>query len=116
MRLVVELPDEEYKRMVEKRMFGRVDVWKDAICNGTPLPEGAEILTAEAYSDLCLRASKERKTGRWISEIAEREDWKGIKRKYFQPNSCSVCHKPSNIGEDYPYCPNCGAKMKGAEE
>lgn len=59
---------------------------------------------------------EERKTGKWISEIAEREDWKGIKRKYFQPNSCSVCHKPSNIGEDYPYCPNCGAKMEGAEE
>lgn len=26
--------------------------------NGTPLPDGAEILTKEAYSDLCLRASR----------------------------------------------------------
>ena len=40
MKIVVDIPEEEYKRMVEKRMFGRVDVWKDAICNGTPLPKG----------------------------------------------------------------------------
>jgi hypothetical protein len=29
-----------------------------AIVNGTLLPEGSEILTKEAYSDLCMRASK----------------------------------------------------------
>ena len=39
-QILIEIPEEEYKRMVEKRMFGRVDVWKDAICNGTPLPKG----------------------------------------------------------------------------
>jgi len=35
--------------------------------NGQPLPEGCEILTKEAYSDLCLRASK--------SEMSEQERW-----------------------------------------
>ncbi len=58
----------------------------------------------------------ERKTGKWISEIVESEDWRGIKRKYFQPTSCSVCHNPSNIAEEYPYCPHCGAEMKGGAE
>lgn len=28
-----------------------------AVANGTPLPVGAEILTKEAYSDLCTRAA-----------------------------------------------------------
>lgn len=38
--LVIRIPEEVYKLMAEKRMFGRVDVWKDAICNGIPLPKG----------------------------------------------------------------------------
>lgn len=40
MQIVIDIPEEEYKRMKEKSMFGRVDVWKDAIRNGTPLPKG----------------------------------------------------------------------------
>ena len=50
MKLVIDIPKEEYKRMVEKWMFGRVDVWKDAICNGTPLPKGhGRLIDADAY-------------------------------------------------------------------
>ena len=30
----------------------------DGIVNGTPLPKGAEILTKEAYRDLCIRAAE----------------------------------------------------------
>ena len=40
MQIVIDIPEEEYKRMKEKRMFGNVTTWKDAICNGTPLPKG----------------------------------------------------------------------------
>lgn len=40
MEIVIDIPEEEYKRMKEKRMFGNVTTWKDAICNGTPLPKG----------------------------------------------------------------------------
>lgn len=40
MQIVIDIPEEEYRRMKEKSMFGRVDVWKDAIRNGIPLPKG----------------------------------------------------------------------------
>lgn len=40
MKLVIDIPEERYELMKEKSMFGRVDVWKDAIRNGTPLPKG----------------------------------------------------------------------------
>lgn len=39
MKLVIDIPEEEYKRMKEQSMFGRVNIWKRAIKNGTPLPE-----------------------------------------------------------------------------
>lgn len=104
MKIVIDIPEEEYKRMVEKRMFGRVDVWKDAICNGIPLPEGAEILTAEAYSDLCLRASHGRKTGKWI--LVEMGDTNLYE--------CSLCGYRKEY--KHPFCEECGAKMEGANE
>ena len=40
MEIVIDIPEEEYKRMKEKSMFGRVDIWKDAIRNGKVLPKG----------------------------------------------------------------------------
>lgn len=57
MKLVIDIPEKDYKRMKEQSMFGRADVWRKAIQNGQPLPDGAEILTKEAYSDLCTRAA-----------------------------------------------------------
>ena len=39
MEIVIKIPKEDYERMKEQSMFGRVDVWKNAIKNGTPLPE-----------------------------------------------------------------------------
>lgn len=53
----------------------------------------------------------EQKQGEWRSELVERCDWKGKKQKYYQPNSCSLCHEP--VLERKPFCPNCGARMKG---
>lgn len=39
MQIVIDIPDEEYNRMKDLKMFGNVTVWKNAICNGTPLPK-----------------------------------------------------------------------------
>lgn len=40
MKIVIDIPEEEYERMKEQSMFGKVDVWRQAIQNGTPLPKG----------------------------------------------------------------------------
>lgn len=40
MQIVIEIPEEDYLRLKEKGMFGKVDVFKRAIRNGTPLPKG----------------------------------------------------------------------------
>ena len=42
-QIVIEISEEQYNRMKEKKMFGNVTVWKNAICNGTPLPKGQSI-------------------------------------------------------------------------
>lgn len=60
MKRLIDISDEDYevyKRLSETRIVGSAI---QRIVDSTPLPEGAEILTAEAYSDLCLRASKEK--------------------------------------------------------
>lgn len=49
MQIVIDIPEEDYKRMKEQSMFGRVDVWKQAIRNGTPLPKGhGRLIDADA--------------------------------------------------------------------
>lgn len=40
MEIMIEISEEEYNRMKDLKMFGNVTVWKNAICNGTPLPKG----------------------------------------------------------------------------
>ncbi len=68
MKLLVEIPDYRY------RAIKKIDVIKKSytinersaitvIKNGQPLPEDCEILTKEAYEDLCLRAIKEQEDG-----------------------------------------------------
>lgn len=45
--------------------------------------------------------------GRWIEHIDDYENW----------CECSVCHGSSDSPLDTtPYCPNCGARMDGADE
>lgn len=106
-KIVIDIPEEAYKHIKENDVgthahnTALLTKW---IANGTLLPEGAEILTKEAYSDLCLRASKGNKTGKWI--LVEMGDTNLYK--------CSLCgnrkvHKS-------PFCQNCGAKMMGVEE
>ena len=68
MKLLVEIPDYRY------RAIKKIDVTQKpytinersaitVIKNGQPLPEDCEILTKEAYEDLCTRASKEQTDG-----------------------------------------------------
>ena len=68
MKVLVEIPDYRY------RAIKKIDVTQKpytinersaitAIKNGQPLPEDCEVLTKEAYEDLCLRANKEREDG-----------------------------------------------------
>ena len=56
---MIDIPKYIYDTVVE---YTIVDADKDeiqkAIRNGQILPDNVEILTADAYSDLCLRASK----------------------------------------------------------
>lgn len=57
MQVVIDIPKEMYKSALSGYLCDS-ETLVNAIKNGTPLPEGAEILTKEAYSDLCMRASK----------------------------------------------------------
>ena len=49
--------------------------------------------------------------GKWRSELQKRCDWRGKKQQYYCPNACSVCHEA--VTDRTPYCPHCGAHMKG---
>ena len=59
-------------------------------------------LTEEAYSDLCLRASHERKTGKWVTDGCI--------------DICSECgaSRENQLWDEY--CGRCGAKMEGIED
>ena len=63
MKIVIDIPEEDYDELVRSgdktiNLGLYLDLGK-AVKNGTPLPEGAEILTKEAYSDLCTRAAEQ---------------------------------------------------------
>ncbi len=64
-----------------------------------------EILTEEAYSDLCLRASKERPQGKWIKKTDD---------VGFISHICSECGAEIEVENpcDNKFCFNCGAKME----
>ncbi len=55
MKLVIDISAEDFEKVKCGR--GAVSMMRKAIIHGTPLPEDAEILTKEAYSDLCRRAA-----------------------------------------------------------
>lgn len=59
-KLVIKISEDSYKATCNGWMLPPdVENVVQGIKNGQPLPEDCEILTKEAYSDLCLRASKE---------------------------------------------------------
>lgn len=80
------------------------------LIDNAPTIEG-EILTKEAYSDLCLRASQARPQGEWIYPDADIVIGKRrIGRSY---KVCSVCKVSftNNIPWNANFCPNCGAEV-----
>ncbi len=82
-------------------------------CNDVCKPISA--CDALRYAERAVEAGYVKQSeGEWRSELRERCDWKGKKRQYFQPNSCSVCHEA--VVERTPFRPYCGAKMKGGAE
>ena len=92
----------------------------DALCNDCELFRNREqtcFTKCEEYHFLATLPSvtPQPKTehGKWISEMVDGEDWKGCKRQYYQPISCSKCHSPNLYKSTY--CPNCGAKMQESE-
>lgn len=50
----------------------------------------------------------DRKVGEWETEV---RTIRGHKIQFF---ACSVCGR--NADGEYPYCPNCGAKMERSED
>lgn len=106
-KIVIDIPEEAYKHIKENDVgthahnTALLTKW---IANGTLLPEGAEILTKEAYSDLCLRASKGNKVGRWVLvEMGDTDLYE-----------CSLCRNRKTYVSQF--CDICGAKMIGVEE
>ena len=57
MKIVIDVPNWLYNAIMEHREPVYSQSLGDAVRDGTPLPEGAEILTKEAYSDLCMRSA-----------------------------------------------------------
>lgn len=61
MKLIIDIPEEKYdviKSDLYNTFPAEMKEWGlEAIRKGTSLPDGAEILTKETYSDLCLRAT-----------------------------------------------------------
>lgn len=55
MQMLINI-DEDYVKIINKN--GASNYAEEVIKNGQPLPKDCEILTREAYEDLCLRASK----------------------------------------------------------
>lgn len=54
MQILIDIPEEDYIRICDEPCTELAL----AVRNGIPLPKGAEILTKEAYSDLCMRAAE----------------------------------------------------------
>ena len=54
MQIVIDIPDDMIKSIEQGSFGAKYNTYDLVGClmNGTPLPEGAEILTKEAYSDL----------------------------------------------------------------
>lgn len=49
--------------------------------------------------------------GEWQEEIVNKCDWKGKKREYYQPHSCSKCHRADPGEGKSKFCSHCGAPM-----
>ena len=52
MRLVIDIPEEDYIRLRDEGMFGNVTTFKRAVREGTPLPKGhGRLIDADSIKD-----------------------------------------------------------------
>ena len=50
MKIVIDIPEEDYIRLKEHGMFGRVDVFKNAVRDAVVLPKGhGRLIDADTY-------------------------------------------------------------------
>ena len=108
MKLLIEIPEETYDYWKEHK---HEYVLSEAIANGKPLPENGEILTKEAYADLCIKANcaknihstapQEPRKGHWIrvTDKAGHLVWE-----------CDKCGWQQRLTTNY--CPDCSADMR----
>lgn len=82
MKIVIDIPEEVYMDIKEEvrtkvNTFEHIPFLHEVISVGTPLPDGAEILTKDAYSDLCRRAADVPGTN--VGELISRQAALGLK-------------------------------------
>lgn len=143
MKLVIDIDEEIYKARQHwvsnpKRMVDELDI---AIANGKPQEPCEDAVSRQAVIDILddmtkdyaksndfekvngvawvkvqkLQSVNPQKTGHWISR------WYAGNDLHF--HVCSECNEEFSCDmetgisiDDYHYCPNCGAKMKGGAE
>lgn len=89
MKLIIDIPDEEYKtlsELSEKEKVNELSYYERIIANGTPY--------------------EERSTGEWINQ-----DFDDLKISDYRCNQCG--HYQDDITN---FCSNCGSYMKGGAE
>lgn len=82
-------PQEPSNDMVSREVFEQVMWERD--------------LAIEQLKDLGYGLGEKPKTGHWKYYQNEKGDW---------INECSVCGSDAGVGYQYPYCPNCGTRMR----
>lgn len=101
----IEILEKAY--IIAARRSGKIQNVKALALAINALRENAYIKSSSSYKELqALRKFKkdnERPTGEWVEELPS---------LYY----CSRCRSEPFGDNLYHYCPNCGAKMKGAEE
>lgn len=109
MKLIIDIPEKIRNYINNYTPIGVGYCFPDEIVkiikNGILIPDNAH---AVKHSKPYLEH------GEWISEKVDKEDWKGYKRQYYQPISCSKCHSPNYYKSTY--CPNCGRRMVELQE
>ena len=92
MKIVIDIPNGAYEEL----------------CNGQfPVQDAYRIVAwikdGEPY--------EERKTGKWISAYPDIEP-----NPMFAFSICSICGFRQSLWHKLNYCPDCGARMEGAED